>query len=264
MASLKLLAKFSGNIVVVDFGLPNKIVVFLIQQGVSVIPFETKWGIQNLDFLHTICNHFAEGIIVFWDHSCYVQTNIDKVFELADSENLICCRGNDPQLGNKLFSFGYKEDITATSEVFVRLLKKISRLHSKPLGASFLAGRASTLLTYVRHITVCVETNFLSVGSQTHQAALNLFAWNYGVVDVVDNCWCQPVTGDLEWRDDGFYRNNNQVKVICVPKDHFDGFYQFSNRFVNLHNQWMACYNGCSFDPKRIMKPSLTKIKKVT
>ena len=271
-ASLNFLAKFSGQIVVVDFGiLPKTHSFFDRLKNYIVIPAEKKYGLQELDFINTISNYAAKngGVWASWDNTCYFQDDINEVFDLA-SNKLVCCRSTGPQpnVKSSINSFGFKNTITRDQERFYNILKKICRHHTKPLSSSLIAAPAELWSVYNKFIHICLDTGFLLPEDQVNQAALNLFAWNYDfLTSVLDDNWCQPITDELQW-DDGFTRNGSKIKVVSIPTDmqySADSVsYHFRNRFSKFHNEWSAYYKGCSFKPKRIMKPSLGKLKKVT
>lgn len=269
-ASLNYLAKFSGQVVVVDFGVSSKTHDFFDRlKNYVVIPAEKKYGLQELDFIHTVNNYAKNGVWAAWDKTCYFQSDINEIFDLA-SEKLVFCRSSSPQLDVKssVNSFGYKNTLAKDQEKFCKVLKKISRIYNKPLGSGLIAGPAELWSVYSNFVHICLDTGFLALEDLANQAAINLFTWSYdSLTSVLEDGWCQPITEELEW-DNGFYRNGNKVKVIHIPTDMQysadSASYHFRNRFPNPHDEWLAYYKGCSFKPKRIMKPSLGKLKKVT
>lgn len=272
-ASLNFLAKFPGQIVVVDFGIPGKAQEFFARLNNYVaIPAEKKYGVQELDFVHTISNYASKnkgGVYAAWDNTCYFQSDVNEIFNLA-SDKLVCCCSTGPQLNlrSSISAFGYSESVVKDQEKFYKILKKIARKYTKPIGSGLLAGPADLWTVYDNFINICLDTGFLLPEEQANQAALNLFVWAYeSLTSVVDSSWCQPITEELKW-DNGFSRNGDQIKVVHITSDMQysaeSASYHFRNRFSKLHDEWSAQYRGCSFNPKRVMKPSLGKLKKVT
>lgn len=269
-ASLNYAANFKGQIVVVDFGISARTHSFFDRlENYVVIPAKKKYGLQELDFINTISGYAKDGIWATWDKTCYFQSDINEIFDLC-AEKLVFCRSNNPQLDAKssVSSFGYKDTIVKDEEKFRKVLKKISRIYGKPVGRSLIAGPSKLWSAYNSFVCVCLDTGFIALEDQANQAAINLFTWSYdSLVSVLGDNWCQPIAEELEWNN-GFFCNGNKVKVICIPADMQHSAdsanYHFRNRFPNFHDEWMAYYKGCSFGPKRIMKPFLSKLKKVT
>lgn len=271
-ASLNFFAKFAGQVIVVDFGMPAKAHDFLSRlKNYIVIPAEKKYGVQELDFIHTVSNYAANkgGTWASWNNTCYFQDDVNEIFNLA-SDKLTCCCGTDPQLSIKssINAFGYKEDVVKDQDCFYKILKKVARKHTKPLSSGLFAGPAEIWAVYDNFVNICFDTDFLLPGNQCNQASLNMFAWSFeALTSVVDDSWCQPITEELTW-DGCFSRKGKRIKVVHIPEDMQysadSASYHFRNRFSKLHDEWSAYYRGCSFKPKRIMKPSLGKLKKVT
>lgn len=270
-ASLNFLAKFPGQVVVVDFGISSKTHEFFKKlDNYIVIPAVKKYGHQDLDFVHTISDYAAKnkGVWATWDYTCYFQDRVDEVFDLA-SDKLLCCRGSDPQLNKSSISaFGYNESVTRDQERLFKILKKVARNHNKTLSDGFIAAPSELWAVYAKFLDICADTGFLVPEDQFGKAAINLFASNFdSLASIADDTWCQPIADEFEW-EDGFCRNGSKVKVVHIPANMQysadSASYHFRNRYSKLHDEWSSFYRGCSFNPKRIMKPSLGKLKKVT
>lgn len=83
IASLKELAKYKGEIVVVSFGLSKFIQDKLINYGIQVI--------QGNDTFQSISEFASQnaGIYAVWDADVYFQDNIDEIFELATNQIVV-------------------------------------------------------------------------------------------------------------------------------------------------------------------------------
>jgi len=87
--SLNELAKFDGNILVVDFGLTNSTKNKLVEMGAYILA--GKPGNMRAETLRVIGDFSTRypGIYAIWDADVYFQKPIDEIFELAKDQLVI-------------------------------------------------------------------------------------------------------------------------------------------------------------------------------
>ena len=253
-ASLNLLARFQGNVIVIDFGLSNKTLKFFEKLNYTIIPREKKYDLYELDFFHTVSNYAYknQGFYATWNNNCYFQNNIDEIFNLSNNK-LLCCCGHEPQMSfnPSIDMFGYKNNVAKNINKLHDILKKVSKIYKKPICNNFFAGPSDVWSIFNGFLQVYLNTGFLQPKQQVCHAAINLFVYECDfLVSVLDETWCQPIVEELEWNN-GFYRNGNKVNVI-YHDDQYD--FSFRNRFSKLHNEWLSSYKGYFLKPKFIKK----------
>jgi hypothetical protein len=272
-ASFYEFAKFDGTVLVVDGGIPERGREFLKSEQAEIVPLIKKHNVPELDVVHTLAAYSKDnkGTYAFWDCVSYFQDSIEPLFEEASSK-LVCCReatAPQPSIRPTLDVFGLTPAITTNVAKLYAILKKVAKKHSRTLYGGFFASPDNVLRYYDTYIDFCIDSGFLSVDKKTHQTALNMFLLsfdNFG--KVLDNKWASAIANQLQWKNDGFYEGDNRVGVVYIPNDMQysaeSAVYHFRNRFPAIHDEWKCRYKGNTFTPKRVMKPSLGKLKKVT
>jgi hypothetical protein len=94
LSSLYEFANFQGNVIIVDYGLPQKAINFLEKLNITIIPGLQKFSSESLDFVHTISK--INGMCAFWSPSSYFQGDINEVFKkLVYSSGDFWCMSSD-------------------------------------------------------------------------------------------------------------------------------------------------------------------------
>jgi hypothetical protein len=267
------MAQFDGTVVVVDGGIPERGRAFLENQKAVLLPLVKKHKVPELDVVHTLAAYSKDnkGTYAFWDCVSYFQDDIKPLYEAA-SQKLVCCREvttPQPSLRSTLEVFGLNETITNNAAKLFGILKKVAKKHSRMLYGGFFAAPSDVLRFYSAFLDFSVDSGFLTADKRAHQIALNMFMFsfdNFG--KVVDGTWSAAIANQLQWKNDGFYDGDSKAKAVYIPSDMQysaeSATYHFRNRFPAAHDKWKCRYKGNTFTPKRIMKPSLGKLKKVT
>jgi hypothetical protein len=271
VASLYDIARFQGDVLIIDGGMRDKAVGFLKRLGATVVPL-VKRDTPELDVIHTLAAYSKNnrGVYAFWDCVSYFQDNIDHLFDIADKK-LVCCRESSapkPDLRPTLESFGYTNEATVNVSKLHSILKKVAKCYGRTVYGGFFAAPSEVLCCYDAFLTFATGSSFLTLGGEAHRLGLNVFVSNYQwYSEVISSLWCSAIASQLQWRG-AFYDGDEKIKVIYIPADmqySADSvLYHFRNRFHAQYDDYKCSYMGSAFTPKRIMKPSLSKLKKVT
>lgn len=89
--SLIELAKFDGNILIVDLGLSTSIKKKLTDFGAYFLPGETECQNKRASILRSVTDFSIKypGIYAVWDADVYFQKSVDEVFDLARDQIVI-------------------------------------------------------------------------------------------------------------------------------------------------------------------------------
>lgn len=90
LASLYAFAKYKGEVLVFDFGLPNRVKAKIESMGAKTIQTEYT-GDYRSDIFKSIAklSQSEDALFAYWDADVQFQTPIDEIFELAKNK-LIC------------------------------------------------------------------------------------------------------------------------------------------------------------------------------
>ncbi len=227
ISSLFELARFDGEIIVVDYGLSHKTRKFLNLINVKTIK---PLGIhtQDLDCMFTIIDYAKNnpGSYAFWSNSSYFQDDIEKVF---GKKKLICSKESGYRLDNK-------------SEY----MKKTAKLHGSAVSGDFWCADSDILGIFDGFLRCCIDNSFV----ESLQVFLNLFTLSFeSFVEIGD--WSVVVGNHLTWNK-GFYNGESIAKVVSMNL--LAETYKFSNRYQEIYSRWISYYKGSAFSPKRVFK----------
>lgn len=112
LISLKELARFDGEIIVVGFGLSASIREKIISTGAMYLPGDFTGNIRE-DTLRKITELSIgkPGVYAYWDADVYFQINVDEVFDLAKDKFVVSANRNPGFLAGPHWQWQYLKDI---------------------------------------------------------------------------------------------------------------------------------------------------------
>lgn len=236
--SLRVLGKFDGEVVVLDYGLNENMRSWLVNRGIRLIrkPIARYHEIVNLrhiDIIPFIKEQDEQDVIAHFDCDIWFQTSLDNLLEeAANSFGCIC--STDPNW----YTQAYHGPDELKHRIFYN--NKISRVKDRYKGTiqgGFICAQKSQLLDKLLQFKECYDNGFVGICYGADQ-----FLWNYLFNEDKDdasynhyNCvHSDAVFDNVCWRS-----GKTKRKVIGV---HVTGGMRHDKmrRFRVLHSDYIA------------------------
>ena len=238
LASLRGVAKWAGNVLIIDLGMNRKQVDSLTGLGMSVIPAKKDLEAIVCQRFDTLADYASShpGIYAHWDADVWFTGSIEAVFDLP-SDRLSCTIDRTRQ--------GFVSGVVPNKPQAIAvdfLLDAVQRTHSQLLQVGFVCGGAAALRHFANVQRFLIKSGFAADAYGTDTLALNLMSSiNPDVLNVVDIGWnCIP-DWQPEWRDGAFHCGTIPIKVLHQTSPWRNNTaYGFKSHYPDSFQAWRA------------------------
>jgi len=238
LISLRYLAKYEGEIVVFNYGMPQRLITQLQEFGAKVIdlPKRDPYNISNYRNIDVIphLEKYNRYTIAHYDADIWFQQSLDPMFKKANETNGVFFA---TEYGRSCRYRGPVEDEKRNEQT--------QRLLEGHVFGGWQAGKQIPYINKLKYMKMCFETTWDITEWGTDQSMLNSI-YNFDTDNATGLDYACTYYF-CEIKDGIVYRQDNPVTAI-----HLTGFGKMGNdgqneierfRFKNLHQELWKCHH---------------------
>lgn len=262
LASLHELAKYDGDVCIVNDGLNHRTVHFLESNDVRLIDARHKFKDPDLDHFCTAMTAVTD-VSAYWHNTSYFQSDLDELIKIAANECVFALRcPPQPTLRNSLEAFGYHDSDCQQPSSLYRTLLDTARSNGTVLQGQFAAGNKDRLSFLGDFIEFHVEHGYLNDSKHAVDLGINLFYASSPASVIVDSRWSELVDFRWTWHDK-FFKGDEAIKVVSFqPESVFSAIcarFHFVNSYRDLYASWHTKYRSQLAMPRLLLKQVKSK-----
>lgn len=240
LGSLKSVASYQGNVIVIDMGDLTETHKSRLQNfGVEVVKVAEGYPHYQLNQFQTIkeISRQRPGFYAYWAPDCYFQEAIDDVFNL---DGLSVCINNSNAVSSVP---GYIEAATFRSKYYRNILQSVVDKHGGLADCGFIGGHDSAWAEFMDFCRYAVVNDLVAMADDTDSLLLNTYASFFpGIARICPQIWNSKVNPTMRWREGGYAIGGVTVKVIQPGLESFRYFdlkeYSFQQCQKTIHRDW--------------------------